>query len=141
MYARGLSARDIEDALFEATGDEVLSKNAVSEVTEILNDEFEAFQNRDLSSFQVEYLFLDAVYESIQRLTGLDRGIFCAWGILRDGRKVFIHLAVGNKDWLSFIRDMVKRGLCIPTTITSNGAPRLIKAIEAAFALSLRIRC
>ena len=44
-------------------------------------------------------------------------------------------------DWLSFIRDMVKRGLCIPTTITSNGAPRLIKAIEAAFALSPRIRC
>jgi len=145
MYARGLSTRDIEDALFEATGDEVLSKTAVSEVTEILNGEFEAFQNRDLSSFQVEYLFLDAVYESIQRLTGLDRGILCAWGILRDGRKVLIHLAVGNKesyqDWLSFIRDMVKRGLCIPTTITSDGAPGLIKAIEAAFALSLRIRC
>jgi len=75
MYARGLSTRDIEDALFEATGDEALTKTAVSEVTEILNDEFEAFQNRDLSSFQVEYLFLDAVYESIQRLTGLDRGI------------------------------------------------------------------
>lgn len=36
MYARGLSTRDIEDALFEATGDEVLSKTAVSEVTEIL---------------------------------------------------------------------------------------------------------
>ena len=82
----------------------MLSKTAVSEVTEILNDEFEAFQNRDLSSLRVEYLFLDAVYEGIQRLTGLDRGILCAWGILRDRRKVLIHLAVGNKesyqDWL-----------------------------------------
>ena len=148
MYARGLSARDIEDALFEATGDEVLSKNAVSEVTEILNDEFEAFQNRDLSSLRVEYLFLDAVYESIQRLTGLDRGILCAWGDIarweegphtsRSGQQGELP---GLADWLSFIRDMVKRGLCIPTTITSDGVPRLIKAIEAAFALSLRIRC
>ncbi len=33
MYARGLSTRDIEDALLEATGDMVLSKTAVSEVT------------------------------------------------------------------------------------------------------------
>ncbi len=29
MYARGLSTRDIEDALLEATGDMVLSKTAV----------------------------------------------------------------------------------------------------------------
>jgi len=64
MYARGLSTRDIEDALLEATGDMVLSKTAVSEVTEQMNEEFEAFQNRDLSSFQIEYLFLDAIYES-----------------------------------------------------------------------------
>lgn len=39
------------------------------------------------------------------------------------------------------MRDTAKRGLCIPTAITCDGAPWLIKAIEAAFALSLRIRC
>ena len=71
MYARGLSTRDIEDALLEATGDMVLSKTAVSEVTEQMNEEFEAFQNRDLSSFQVEYLFLDAIYESIRKQYGV----------------------------------------------------------------------
>ena len=61
MYARGLSTRDIEDALIEATGDMILSKTAVSNVTEILYKEFEEFQNRDLSEFEIEYLFLDGM--------------------------------------------------------------------------------
>ena len=145
MYARGLSTRDIEDSLLEATGDRVLSKSAVSEVTEILQEEFQAFQTRDLSVFPVEYLFLDAVYEKVQKLTGSSRGILCAWGILRDGRKVLLHLCLGNKesyqDWLAMLRDMVKRGLPIPTTVTSDGAPGLVKAIEKIFFQSLRLRC
>ncbi len=66
MYARGLSTRDIEDALTEATGDVLLSKTAVSNVTEILYREFEDFQDRDLSGFDVKYLFLDALYESLR---------------------------------------------------------------------------
>ena len=56
MYARGLSTRDIEDALIEATGNVILSKTAVSNVTEILYKEFEEFQNRDLGDYEIEYL-------------------------------------------------------------------------------------
>jgi len=145
MYARGLSTRDIEDALLEATGDMVLSKTAVSEVTEQMNEEFEAFQNRDLSSFQVEYLFLDAIYESIRKQYGVKEGILCAWGICRGGKKVLLSLGLGNQesyeDWLEFLRDMVKRGLPVPTFVTSDGAPGLIKAIEAVFPKSIRGRC
>lgn len=40
MYARGLSTRDIEEALLEATGDLILSKSSVSKVSEILWEEF-----------------------------------------------------------------------------------------------------
>ena len=36
---------------------------------------------------------------------------------------------------------MVKRGLPVPTFITSCGAPGLIKAIEAVFPKSIRGRC
>jgi len=85
ICARDLSAGDIKDAFFEATEDEVLFKTAVSEVTDILNDEFEAFQEKDLSSFRTEYLFLDAFCESIRRLSGSDKVIYVPG--LRDGRK------------------------------------------------------
>ena len=145
MYARGLSTRDIEDALIEATGDVILSRTAVSNVTEVLYKEFEAFQNRDLSRYEVEYLFLDAIYESLRARFKIKEAVLCAWGITRDGRKVLLHLSLGNKesyeDWLSFLRDMVKRGLRTPTTITTDGATGLIKAVEAVFPKSLRIRC
>lgn len=145
MYARGLSTRDVEDALIEATGDMVLSKSAVSKVTDILWKEFEEFQQRDLSSFTVEYLFCDAVYESLRAHFGMKDAVLCAWGITREGQKVLLHLALGNresyKDWLDFLRNMTKRGLRIPTATTTDGAPGLIKAIEAVFPKSLRLRC
>ena len=66
-----------------ATGDIVLSKTAVSKVTDILWKEFEEFQQRDLSGFTVEYLFLDAVYESLRAHFGMKDAVLCAWGIRR----------------------------------------------------------
>ena len=145
MYARGLSTRDIEDALVEATGDRLLSRTAVSQVTEVLWADYEAFAQRDLSGFELEYLFLDAVYESLREQGGLKEGILAAWGICADGRKVLLHLALGNKEsyenWLDFLRDMVERGLRTPVMITTDGAPGLIRAVEEVFARSLRQRC
>jgi len=145
MYARGMSTRDIEDALYEATGDQVISKSAVSRISEKLYEEFEAFQNRDLSVYEVEYLFLDAIYESIRKRFGVKEAILCAWGICRDGSKVLLHMTIGNKEseacWVEMLGDMVRRGLPAPTTISSDGAPGLIKAIESVFAKSLRLRC
>ena len=145
MYARGLSTRDIEDALEEATGDRLLSRTAVSQITDVLWDEYEAFAERDLTDFEVEYLFLDAVYESLRQRGGGKEGILCAWAICADGRKVMLHLGLGNKEsytnWLEFLRDMVRRGLQTPVLVTTDGAPGLIRAVEEVFPDSLRQRC
>jgi transposase-like protein len=145
MYARGLSARDIEDALIEGTGDMVLSRSCVSKVTDILWADYERFRQRDLSGHDVEYLFLDAVYESVRKLSGMKEAILAAWGIQRDGRKVLLSLGLGNKEsydsWLEFLRDMVGRGLRVPVAITSDGSKGAIKAIEVMFPKSLRLRC
>lgn len=145
MYARGLSTRDIEDALVDATGDRLLSRTAVSQITETLWADYEAFANRDLSGFELEYLFLDAVYESLREQGGLKEGLLSAWGVCTDGRKVLLRLALGNKEsypnWLDFLRDMVKHGLQTPVLITTDGAPGLIRAVEEVFPRSLRLRC
>jgi putative transposase len=144
MYARGLSTRDIEDALKEATGDPLLSRTAVSELTDILWEDYEAFCQRDLSVFEVAYLFIDAVYEGL-RSWGCSQGILCAWGICRDGRKVLLHLALGSREsyenCLEFIRDMVHRGLPTPVLIATDGAPGLIRAVSEVWPKSLRQRC
>jgi len=145
MYARGLSTRDVEDALFEATGDRILSRSSVSSVTEVLWEQYESFTSRDLSGYDVIYLFLDAIYESVRKQFGVKEAILVAWGVCRDGRKVLLHLALGNKEssrsWREFLRDMRKRGLGIPLSVTSDGCPGLVSAIEEVFPLSLRVRC
>ena len=145
MYARGLSTRDIEAALEEATGDRLLTRTAVSQLSSVLWDEYKAFADRDLADFEVEYLFLDAVYESLREQGGGKEGVLCAWAICADGRKVMLHLALGNKEtyenWLEFLRDMVRRGLRVPVLITTDGAPGLIRAVKEMFPKSLRQRC
>ena len=145
MYTRGMSTRDIEDAIEEATGERMLSRTAVSRLTDILWEDYAAFTQRDLSGFPVVYLFLDAVYESLRRQGGGKEGILCAWAICADGRKVLIHLALGNKEsyenWLEFLRGLVQRGLWKPVMITTDGAPGLIRAVREVYPKSLRQRC
>ncbi len=144
MYARGLSTRDVEDAFRDATGELLISKSAVSEITDRLWEDYQAFCSRDRSGIEVEYLFLDAIYESLRRY-GAKEGVLAAWCITADGRKVLLHLAVGNKEsercWTGFLRTMVSRGLRTPTTIICDGAPGLINAIGQVFPKSLRVRC
>jgi putative transposase len=145
MYARGLSTRDVEECFRdETTGELLISRSAVSEITDRLWEDYRAFCERDLSEIEVEYLFLDAVYESLRRY-GTKEGVLAAWCITTDGRKVLLHLAVGKKEsegcWKEFLRDMVARGLRTPTSVTGDGAPGLVNAIEGVFEKSLRIRC
>jgi len=144
MYARGLSVRDIEDALQDATGEPLLSRTAVSELSETLWEDYQAFCERDLSSFAVEYVFVDAVYEGL-RQWGCSQGLLCAWAICRDGRKVMLHLALGSREsydnCLAFLRDMVKRGLRTPILVATDGAPGLISAVQQVWGRSLRQRC
>jgi transposase-like protein len=144
MYAGGLSQRDIEYSLEKALGQFILSKSAVSELTDTLTQEYEAFRTRDLSGYEVAYLFMDAVYEPLRRW-GSKTGVFCVWAICVDGRKVLLTLSTANSEsyesCLEVLRDLVKRGLQTPVTITTDGAAGLTKAIDAIWPQSLRIRC
>jgi len=147
MYVRGLSTRDIEDLLKEISddGETLLSKSSVSRVTESLWQEYEAFSRRDLAGFDVVYLFVDAVYESLRQQANCRQAILVTWGILSDGSKVLLHMSLGNKEsrenGLDHFRSLVSRNLPLPLTVTSDGAPGLIGAIEAMWPEAERIRC
>jgi putative transposase len=144
MWVRGLSVRDVEEAMLAATGAFVLSDTAVSYVTEQLYAQYEAFHARDLSTFDVAYLFLDAVYEPLRR-HGSTLAVLCAWGICADGRRVLLDLVTGNSEseegCLSFLRGMVQRGLRPPLTITTDGALGVVNAVQTVWPHSLRLRC
>jgi len=148
MYARGLSTRDIEDLLGEIDdGDAaaVLSKSSVSRITEVLWEEFNAFAQRDLSGLDVVYLFCDAVYESLRQQAGCKEAVLVTWGVLVDGSKALVHVSLGQKEsqasWLDHFRSLIQRGLPHPLTVTTDGAPGCIAAIESTWPAAERIRC
>jgi transposase-like protein len=144
MYARGLSTRDVEDAFTDATGELLISKSAVSEITDRLWEDYRDFIGRDLSEVEVEYLFCDAIFESLRR-QGAKEALLVAWCIDSQGRKQLLHLTVGNKEseaaWTEVFRDLLSRGMRLPTSVTTDGAPGLVKAVQVVFPQSVRIRC
>jgi transposase-like protein len=146
MYTRGLSTRDIEEAFRDPlSGEALLGHAAVSELTDSLWEEYQAFCQRDLSGFEVEYVFLDAVYESLRQQGNLKEALLVGWAICRDGRKVLLHMGLGNKEslpaWRDFIRHMTGRGLRAPTLVTTDGSPAVMAAVDEVWPRSLRQRC
>jgi putative transposase len=144
MYARGLSTRDIEAVFADETGKSLLSRSAVSAVTERLWAEYEAFAGRDLAEFDLVYLFVDGIVERLH-LGQPREAVLAAWGILADGQKALLHLAPGTKEDTAscreFFHDLRRRGLPDPLLVVSDGAPGVIRAIEECFPRSLRQRC
>ncbi len=97
MYVGGMSQRDLEYSLESALGQFMLCKSTVSELTNTLSEEYEAWRMRDLSTEPVAYLFLDTVYEPLRRW-GQKTGVLCVWAICEDGRKVLLSLSTTNRE-------------------------------------------
>src|SRR5215213_4332665 len=128
----------------DEAGRRLLSRAAVSEITERLWAEYEAFTTRDLGEHRIVYLFVDGIAERLR--AGQPReAVMAAWGIGEDGRKVLLHLMAGSKEDTetvrAFFQDMRARGLGDPLVVVSDGAPGVIRAIEECFPRSARQRC
>jgi len=145
MYVRGLSTRDVEAVFMEAFRQEVISRSGVSRLGKELQVEFDRWRSRDLSELAVVYLFLDACYLPVRQGTREKEGILCAYAILENGKKVLLHLALGSREsydaWLSFLHDIVARGLRLPVLVISDGQPGLKKALKEVFPHVRRQRC
>ena len=144
MYARGLSTRDVEDAFRDDQGRALLSRTAVSELTEKLWEEYEAFATRDLSDLTIIYLFLDGVAERLRPGKRREAVLF-AWGIDEEGKKHLIHLAPGTKEdtesLRSFLQDLKRRGLRDPLYVVTDGAGAMIRCVEECLPRTVRGRC
>lgn len=144
MLARGLSVRDIEDAFRDESGRLLLSRTAVSEIGERLWADYQEFAGRDLSEYDIAYLFVDGIAERIR--PGQKREpVLAAWGFTASGAKVLLHLMAGSKEDTetvsAFFQDMRRRGLGDPLLVVSDGAAGIVKAIEICFPRSARQRC
>jgi putative transposase len=116
----------------------------VSELGERLWADYQDFATRDLSEYDIAYLFVDGIAERIR--PGQRREpVLAAWGFAADGKKILLSLMAGSKEDAetvsAFFQDMRARGLGDPLLVVSDGAPGIIKAIETCFPRSARQRC
>jgi transposase-like protein len=96
-FVRGLSTRDVEATLAEALGAQAaLSRSTVSRICARLAEEFTAWSTRDLSSVELDYLYLDATsirYHPSARA----EPVLVACGITITGSPVFLRAGPGRQ--------------------------------------------
>src|SRR6516225_4525468 len=102
----------------------LLSKTAVSQLGERLWEDYRAFAQRDLSEYEITYLFVDGIAERLR--PGAKREpVLAAWGSTIEGRRVLLHMMTGSKEdaetVTAFFEDMKRRGLNDPLLVTSDG--------------------
>ena len=89
--------RDIEDAFRDESGRLLLSRTAVSEIGARLWADYQEFASRDLSEYDITYLFVDGIAERLR--PGQRREpVLAAWGHTSSGAKVLLHLMAGSKE-------------------------------------------
>jgi putative transposase len=144
-FLRGLSVRDVEAALEETFGEQVVGKSTVARVCKDTAQRYAAWCERDLSVHDLVYLYLDAIYLKLRPTDEPAEGVLVAWGITLEGQKVLLGLQLGSResydDWLDFGRDLKARGMRSPVLIVADGAPGIWKATRELWPAAVEQRC
>jgi putative transposase len=136
MYARGMTTREIQGHLEEIYGVEV-SPGLISNVTEAVQDEVRAWQNRPLEPLY-PILFMDALYVRMRDNGHVqNRAVYVAIGVNLEGYKEVLGLWTsaneGAKFWLQVLTEIQNRGVQDVFIACVDGLKGFPEAIEAVF--------
>lgn len=144
-FLRGLSVRDVEAALAEVFGEQVIGKSTVARVCQDTRQRYERWCERRLDEHDLIYLYLDAIYLKLRPDDEPAEGVLVAWGLTLEGQKVLLGLQLGCREsygcWLDFGRDLQARGLRAPALIIADGAPGIWKATRELWPGANEQRC
>ena len=143
MYIQGVSTRKIKAITEELCGFSI-SSTQVSRVTQELDEALEQWRNRLLG--QIQYLILDARYESVRHGGHvIDNAVLIAYGIDQDGVRhvlgVSVSLSEAEVHWREFLESLVRRGLHGVEYIVSDAHAGLGAARKAVFPGVVWQRC
>ena len=145
LYVKGLSVRDVSDTMTAVFQDAGVSPATASRIGQTIQEDFQTWQTRSLSGYDVLYLFVDGMYVKLHADRDEKQPVLIAYGILWDGRKVLLHVGVGDREsyeaCLGFLRDMTERGLRAPLLYCSDDCPGLRKALKAVWPRALPQKC
>jgi transposase-like protein len=126
LYLRGLSTGDFKEGLAALLGDEAsgLSPTTITRLTAAWQEEYEAYQKRDLSDRDYVYVWADGVHFRIR----LEEDRLCALvmiGVRPDGTKELIAIEDGYREstesWAVVLRGLKRRGMRAPWSRWETG--------------------
>jgi putative transposase len=136
LYARGMSTRDIEAQLKDLYGVDV-SHTLISNVTEAVETERKAWQNRSLDEIY-PILYLDVIVIKVRHEGRvINKAIHLALGVNLSGHKELLGMWVtqneSSKFWLSVLSKLQNRGVKDIFIACVDGLTGFPEAIEAVF--------
>jgi transposase-like protein len=137
LYSRGMTTRDIQGAIKELYNGAEISHTVISNVTDAVIDEVNAWQNRPLDG-TYPIVFLDCIVVKVhQDKRVINKAIYLALGVTEEGHKDLLGLWIseneGSKFWLSVLTDLQNRGVNDIFICCVDGLTGFPDAIAAAF--------
>ena len=146
LYLRGLPTGDFKEGLAALLGDEAsgLSPTSITRLTAEWQEEYEAYQKRDLSDRDYVYIWADGVHFRIR--LGEDR--LCALvmiGVRPDGTKELIAIEDGYREstesWATLLRELKRRGMRALVVAVGDGALGFWAALRDVWPETREQRC
>ena len=146
LYLKGLSSGDFTEALSSLLGPEAagLSPSSICRLKEVWQEEFQVFQQRDLSGKRYVYFWVDGVYISVREQESLC--ILVIIGADETGKKELVALKGGGREselsWHDILLDLKNRGLiCSPELCIGDGSLGFWKAVSKVYGSTQKQRC
>ena len=135
LYAKGMSNSDIEEQIREAYNFEV-STSTISRITDRITQDIVTWQNRPLEPVYLIVWMDGIVFKVRENSKVINKTIYIAIGLRRDGKKEVLGLWLGKNEsaafWMSVLTDMKARGLediLITATDNLNGFTDTIRTV------------
>lgn len=135
LYAKGMSNADIERQLLEMY-DFRLSTSAISRITDRVTEDIVAWQNRPLEEVYLIVWMDGVVFKVRENSKVVNKTVYIAVGLRRDGKKEVLGLWLGKNEsasfWMSVLTDMKARGvmdILITATDNLNGFTDTIQTV------------
>jgi putative transposase len=146
LYLKGVSTGDFTDALAAILGKDApgLSAATISRLKTVWQDEYNQWQQRDLSNKRYVYFWADGIYCNVRMD---DRQcLLVIIGVTEDGHKELVALEGGLREseqsWIEVLVDINRRGLQIPPQLAiGDGSLGFWKALSKVYDTTRWQRC
>jgi putative transposase len=135
LYSKGMSVSDIEQQISEIYDFQV-SSSTISRITNAVSSEVVAWQNRPLEEIYLIVWMDGIVFKVREDSKVINKTIYLAIGLKRDGKKEVLGMWLGKNEtssfWMGVLTDLKARGIkdiLITATDNLNGFTQTIRSV------------